>query len=344
MYKHYRNLYLASLVLLVLITAGALMFRYVEHFTWVEAFYMTVITISTVGFEEVRPLSDTGMIFTSILILLSFGLFAYLITSVTRIFIDGEYKSLIRQRNILRTMQNLENHVIVCGFGRNGRQAVIDLLEHGEWVVLIEKSTEVMNQDINRPFANEKKLIHLLGDATHDETLLKANLLKCKALVISIPNDAENLLIILTARYLSPTLKIISRASDDNSYPKLIRAGANHVIMPDKVGGTRMARLVSQPDIIEFVEMIMIREGVDVNIEEISCDTIDPYYSNRSVGNLDIRKKTGANLIGIKHPDGKYSFNPDAETRVQEGMKLFVIGTIQQVELLKKLLHNPKLQ
>lgn len=338
--KEYRSLYISALILLIVFTIGVIGFRSIEGFTWVEAVYMTVITMSTVGFEEIQDLSETGMIFTGGLIISSFGFFAYLFTAATRLLVDGDYKKYLKNLYIQKKVQKLDNHVIVCGFGRNGRQAIIDLIAHDEKVVLIEKSDDVMNEDINERFMKEQKIIFIQGDAAHEESLKKANPENAKALVSTLPNDAENLLIILTARDLNPRLNIISRASEDNSYAKLRRAGASHVIMPDKVGGTRMAKLVSQPDLIEFVEMIMISEGVDVNLEEISCDEIAPFYTSRTIAKLNIRKKTGANLIGIKLPDGQYVFNPSPGIRLKSGMKLFVIGTLKQVKELKKMLQN----
>ncbi len=339
MHKDYRKIYIAAVILFIVFTIGVFGFWAIEDHNLVESIYMTVITMSTVGYGTLHDLSHAGMLFASGLIIISIGIFAYFISTITAIFVDGDYKKHLQTLYILKKVKKLENHVVVCGFGRNGRQAIIDLLAHNEQVVLIERSDEVMAEDINERFLKEQNIMYINGDAAHEETLIKANLKKAKALVTSLPNDAENLLIILTVKDFNPNLKIISRASSDNSYSKLKRAGAAHVIMPDKVGGTRMAKLVSQPDIIEFMEMIMIREGVDVNLEEISCDSIASCFYDSSIAELDIRRKTGANLVGIKLGNGGYLFNPAPEIHLQPNDKLFVIGTPEQVNRLKEQLQ-----
>ncbi len=312
----------------------------IEDYTFIEAVFMTIITISTVGYQEVHTLSDEGMIFTIILIVTSLGFFGYFLTSVTRIFIDGDYKKLIKKYFRTKKIQKLKNHIIICGFGRNGRQAVIDLLKIDEKVVIIDNNVDLIDENINEEIVKNKNFTFVRGDASHEESLLKANLNNAKALITTLPNDAENLLIILTVRDINTRMKIISRASDEHSYSKLKRAGADNVIMPDIVGGARMAKLVVEPDIIEFLEMIMLREGVDVNLEEISCDDLAACFVNSTLSDLDIRKKTGANIIGLKLENGEYMFNPSGNITLKKDDKLFVLGTVDQVDKLKTLLER----
>ncbi len=301
---------------------------------------MTIITISTVGYQEVHTLSNNGMIFTIFLIIISLGFFGYFLTSITRIFIDGEYKKIIKKHFRTKKIMKLNNHVIVCGFGRNGRQATIDLLENGESVVVIDNKTKVLKEDINEKIVNNKNFLFVHGDASHEESLFKVNIANAKAMIITLPNDAENLLIILTSRDINTRMKIISRASDEHTYSKLKRAGADNVIMPDIVGGSRMAKLVSEPDIIEFLEMIMLRDGVDINLDEISCDDLASCFVNSTISDLDIRKKTGANIIGLKLGNGKYVFNPGGEIKLKQQDKIFVLGDNNQIQELKQLLES----
>lgn len=335
MEKQLKNLYGALIIFFVLFFTGVAGYIYIENYTLLDAVFMTVITISTVGYGEVNELSEMGRIFTAVFIIMSLGLFGYLASYITRIFISGDYRTYLKEIYVNKKLKKLKKHVIVCGFGRNGRQATIELLKQKEKVIVIEKSQTVVLEDINLRIMKHKKLVYLHGDASHDESLEKAGLKKAKAMITTLPNDAENLLIVLTARELNNKMTIISRASDEHSYSKLMRAGATNVIMPDIVGGTRMAKLVTQPDIMEFLEMIMLREGVDVNLEEISCNDLASSFVNVSISKLDIRKKTGANLIGLKLGNGKYLFNPHPGINLQKDDKLFVLGKPHQIKKLK---------
>ncbi len=340
MLKEFRNIYIASISLFIIFVGGIGGYILLENYTFFEAFYMTTITISTVGYGEVHPLSQQGMIFTAILIIFSLGFFGYFLTSITRIFIDGDYKKLIKLYLRNKKIKKLKNHVIVCGFGRNGRQAVIDLLKTGEKVIIIDNKNDVIGEDINEGIVNNKSVTVVHGDASHEETLFKVNIESAKAMILTLPNDAENLLIILTSRDINTRMKIISRASDEHSYSKLKRAGADNVIMPDIVGGSRMAKLVREADTVEFLEMIMLRDGVDVNLDEISCNDLASCFVNSTISELDIRKKTGANIIGLKYGNGEYKFNPSGDRKLRKEDKLFVLGKVEQIKKLKSLLES----
>ncbi len=342
MIKDLKNIYLSFVILISILMIGVSGFMIIEEYSFFEAMFMTIITMTTVGYGLVKPLSEAGMVFTSVLIVISFGFFVYLMTAVTNLIIDGDYRRYLKLYIVKKKIKKIKNHVIVCGFGRNGRQAVIELLAYGESVVIIEKSKKIIELDINEDLMKDEKLIYIQGDASHDESLLKAKLLDAKALLTTLPNDGDNILIVLTARDINRKMTIISRASDDNSYNKLIRAGADNVMMPDKVGGTRMAKLVTNPDVVEFLEMLTIRNRVDVNIDEISCEDLATCLINKTVGELEIRKVSGANLIGIKQGNGKYVFNPGRNRMIRNKDKLFVLGSPEEVLSLKRLLSSGK--
>jgi len=327
------TVYYAFIFLFFLLVTGILGFVTLENFTFVEAWYMTIITMATVGFEEVHPLSNVGMLFTSFLIIFSFGTFAYVGSMLARLILDGEFRIRYKYYKINKKLEKISNHVIVCGYGRNGKQAVVDLLDSDEMVIVIEKD-QIADE------LKHKGLLYLYGDATQDEMLEKAKISTAKALITSLPNDSDNLFIVLTARGLNRNMTIISRASDDHTDTKLKRAGANNVIMPDKVGGSRMAKLVSQPDILEFLDNILLKSGVDVNLVEIACKDLHISFLNRNIGDLNIRKISGANLIGLKNKSGTYIFNPSAELVLNPDDKLFAIGTPQQITKLKEVLTN----
>jgi len=331
-------LYISALALLLVLVIGVTGFMVIENYSLIEAFYMTMITISTVGFEEVRQLSQGGMIFTSVLIMVSFGVFAYFITNSTKFLVDGEFRQYLKKRKMDKDLKKLKDHVIVCGFGRNGKQAVIDLLLHDEIIIVIEKNPELVENASNAEILKNKNFVYVQGDALLEEFLVKAKISEAKALITALPSDADNLFIVLTAREMNSKLLIISRASEEHSDKKLKRAGANNVIMPDKVGGRRMATLVAQPNIVEFVDSILVKNGIDVNLVEISCDELKEEMANKTISELNIRKISGANLIGIKRDDNSYIYNPSTDIRLTSRDKLFVIGSPAQINKLEAIL------
>ena len=331
-------LYISASALILVIIFGTIGFMIIENYSLTEAFYMTMITVSTVGFEEVKPLSQSGMIFTSFLIIISFGVFAYFISNSTKFMVDGEFRQYLKKRKMEKDLKNLKDHVIVCGFGRNGKQAVIELLAHDQTIVVIEKDAELVENSSNSAILKDRNFCYIEGDAVQEDFLVKAKIPLAKALITTLPSDADNLFIVLTAREMNKELTIISRASEDHSDLKLKRAGATNVIMPDKVGGTRMAKLVAQPNIVEFVDSILIKTGVEVNLVEISCDEINKSMVNKTIGELNIRKISGANLIGIKRSDNTYVYNPSVDIKLTPHDKLFVIGNIGQINMLKTII------
>lgn len=332
--KRFQNLYVALTLFILAVVTGIVGYMYLEDFTFVEAVYMTIITMSTVGFGEVRELSDIGRVFTAFLIIFSFGIFAYVFGAITRYFLDGELRQYLKNYKVNKRLEKLQNHVIVCGYGRTGQQAVDELLEHDEMVVVIEKNEQVISE-----MPAHYSLIVLHGDTSQDEILQKARLDKAKALVSTLPADADNLLVVLTAREMNPKIDIIARGVDERSESKLKRAGANNVIMPERIGGIRMAKLVAQPDIVEFIETILLRsEGKSVNLAEIFCRDLRSCFINKTIGELDIRKMSGANLIGLKTDAGHYIFNPAPNIKIRRSDKLFALGTPQQIEKLKEVL------
>lgn len=319
---------------------GVAGFMILEHYNFVEALYMTTLTMSTVGFEEVRQLSQIGMIFTSFLIITSLGVFAYFITSSTKFLLDGEFREYLKHRKMKKDLKNLKNHVIVCGFGRNGRQAANELLLHDEKVIVIEKYKDESDVDSSDHIISNRNCFVIYGDAVLEEVLITARIEDAKALIATLPSDADNLFIVLTARELNKSMSIISRASEDHSDKKLKRAGATSVIMPDKVGGMRMATLVAQPNIIEFLDSMLITSDVEVSLVEINCKQISPPLLNKTLAELKIRHVSGANLIGIKHGNNEFTYNPSADFKLKADDKLFAIGTPLQIKKLRNLLSG----
>ncbi len=318
-----------------IMTLSIVGFMIIEGYSLADAFYMTIITVSTVGFGEVKPLSGTGRIFTSFIIITSFGLFAYSISTITQYMFSGELNKYLKDYKVNQQLSKIRDHVIICGYGRNGSQAAEELQVLGIPVVIID-ADPVLTDGVLR----QKNLIYVTGNAVQDDSLIHARINRAKALITTLPKDADNLFVVLTARELNPRLTIISRASEDHSYSKLKRAGADNVIMPDKVGGIRMAKLVAQPDIVEFVENILLHTQDRVNLVEISCEDLPQCNVNKSIRDFCIRDQSGANIIGLKTAHGEYVFNPSPDFKLSLEDKLFALGTPKQIESLRKVLND----
>jgi voltage-gated potassium channel len=325
------KVWLAFLLIIFLIVFGVSGYMVIEGFSVVEALYMTIITVSTVGFREVKPLSESGMIFTIVLIAFGIGTLAYSIGLLTQTMIEKHLSRMlfgIRKKSKLKRM---ENHVIICGFGRNGKQAAADLAVYGEKVVVVEKDRELTAKIESLGY------FPVIGDATEEDVLKVAGVEKAKAIIASIPIDADNLYVALSAKALNLNINVISRASDESNALKLKRAGADHVILPEKVGGSRMANMVVRPDTAEFLRYISIGGTDKHTLWEVECDELICKTPHTRIEDLDFRKATGSNIVGVKTGDGVFEINPGPETALIAGMKLFILGTEEQVKQFKKL-------
>lgn len=339
--KWYSNFYYRKLVnalgmLFGVISMGTIGYEIIEdRYNFVDAFYMTIITVSTVGFGEVYALSDAGKIFTAFLIISSFGIFAYSITSITTFIMSGNYRKHFIENKMLKEINKLSDHIIVCGFGRVGRKAARELRDHSEKVIVIEQKEDAVKgiQDIDG-------LSYIIGDSTEDENLLKAGIINAKAIITTLPSDSENLYVVLTARELCKEIVIISRASNPSADKKLKIAGATNVIMPDMVGGSHMASLVTTPDINEFLNHISIQGAADVNLEEVTFFNAPKDMKYITLKELDARNKLGVNIIGFKTTEGDYIINPGPDTMILPNSKLFVLGTAEQISVLKATLNK----
>ena len=334
-FKYFKEIYYALIFLIVVLFGGTLGYVIIEDFSVGNAFYMTVITVSTVGFGEVEQLSDVGRLFTSFLIISTFGTFAYTFSNVTRYVISGKYRIYFKNYKVMSELESLHNHVIVCGYGRNGKQAIKSLRAHKEQCVVIEFDNEMVTQLQDE---DDKSLI-ISGDATDDSVLIKAGVERAKAIITSLPKDADNLFVVLSSRELNKNLKIISRASDDRSERKLKIAGANNVILPDSVGGSHMATLVMTPDLMEFLDHISLTGNDESTLVEVRFNNLPPDFEHKSIIEIERRFKTGARIIGFKTPENVIIVNPSSETELVPRSKLFVLGNQEQIRRLKSALH-----
>ena len=322
---------LPILLIVLVIVSGTVGFMFLEKYTFLDSLYMTMITISTIGYGEVHQLNNAGRIFNIFLIIGSLSTTAFAFSIITRYVIDGEMNLFFKNRRLMKEIQKLEGHVIVCGYGRNGKQATETLKLHKTKFVIIEMD----DQRIAEIDMEDNKTLYVKGDATLDETLLKAGILNAKALVTALPKDADNVFIVLSARSLSNTIQIISRASNAGSVAKLKKAGADNVILPDKIGGTHMATLVTKPDVIEFIDYLSGEEGEAIHLEAVSYQSLPNEIKDKSLSTIMQWRKTGVNCLGVKNDEGKFVINPDDGILITKGMKVIVLGSKEQIAQMK---------
>lgn len=326
------KIFYALVFLFLVFLVGVIGFRFYSGYTWIDAIYMTIITITTVGFKEVHPLGPEEKVFTSLLILCSIFIVGYAIKIISEYILSQNNIGNLRMKKVQKEIDKLEGHVIVCGFGRNGQQAVHKLTDYNRKHVVIELDEEIIAR------FTEEGVLFVHGNANEDEVLLKAGLARASTLISALPNDADNLFVVLSARQLNKDLKIISRAAEETSYKKMKLAGADNVIMPDKIGGDHMASLVVVPDLVEFLDNLSVSGEEDsINVEQIPFEKICPDGVERTIMELDVRKKSGCSIIGYKSPGGEYVVNPEPEMSLEKNSRLILIGRPDQIERLKAL-------
>ena len=297
---------------------------------WIDSFYMTAITVTTVGYREVVLPSNEAKIFITILILSSVVILGFVVSVMTEYFISFGSLQELRQKRKLKKIKKMENHTIVCGYGRNGQQAASKLMEFQKDFLVIDVDEEVINQSELKPEQ------YLIGNANDDDVLKTAGIEKASHLITALPNDANNLFIVLSARQLNQNLKIISRASEDTSYRKLKLAGADNVILPDKIGGQHMASLIVSPDLLEFWDNLSYGGTKSVNLEQVSFEQLFDHEKTCTILDLDLRQKTGCTIIGFKTADGEYIVNPNPEMELTPKSKIIVVGNSEQIKSLQE--------
>ncbi|WP_299128880.1 potassium channel protein [uncultured Winogradskyella sp.] len=322
------KIYTAILLLIILLCIGVIGYRVISGLSWIDSVYMTVITITTVGFGEVQPLGVPAKIFTIFLILASVIIVGYALSIITEYILSRNNFEDIKQRKMQKEIDTMSNHIIICGFGRNGRQAARKLSDYKKPYVIIDRNKEITER------LQEEDIPYVFGNANEDEILIEAGIERASTLIAALPSDADNLFVVLSARQINSKMTIISRASQETSYNKLKLAGANNVILPDKMGGDHMASLVVIPDLVEFIDNLGIVGQQNINVEEVKVEQLYNPQSIKTIRDLDLRKKTGCTVIGFKDDKGDYLVNPEADTRLVPGSKIVVLGRPEQIKRL----------
>lgn len=325
----------ALILILMSLLFGMVGFRLIEHFPWFDAFYMSVITLSTVGFGEIHPLGQGGRVFTAILILFNLGLLGYSVSTITSIFSEGGFTKLLKDYRMHRSIQQLEHHTIICGFGRHALEVTYELSKQGKPFVVIESNHERIEQ-----LKEKYNYLFIEGDATQDFVLEEARILLASALVITLPSDADNLFITLSARQMNPNLRIISRANGAADETKLRRAGANYTVVPERIGGYYMATLIEKPDVVAFFDLLSNIGTDKVVFEELPVETLALQYRNKTIQESGILQNTRISLIGVRQPNGEYELNPLPSLLLRPGLHIVVLGSQEQMNDFKQKINK----
>ncbi len=323
--KHQVKLALGFLFAIIII--GVLGYELIEGWDWFDSLYMTIITITTTGYSEVRPLSPAGRLFTMLILVFGVATIAYTGGRIAQLFIETYLQ---RRKRMNRRVQTLKNHYIVCGYGRMGKKICEVLSKNRAQFVVIEKNPEEVEK------LREQGLLYVEGDATEDETLNLAGIKQAKGLVAALPTEADNVFATLSARVLNPNIFIVARAVEEETESKLIKAGANRVVKPYEIGGNRMAQVLLRPGLVDFIEIIARDRPLDLNVEEITV-TRGSKIVNTTLAQSPIRKELNVIIIAIFRQDGQVIYNPQSNTVIKENDRLIVIGEEKNIKELTKL-------
>ncbi len=324
------------ITLAILIGGGTFGYSTIEHWNFFESLYMTIITLATVGYSEVHKLSDAGKVFTMGLIVFGVGTLAYTISSLIQFMVEGQFYQLLGRKKVQKKINRLQEHYIICGYGRIGRRISREFAANPIPFVVVEnnpKHCQRLEQD---------GYLYIEGDATRDEVLEQAGIHKAKGLVTSVTSDSANVFIILTARGINPKLYILARASEEGAEVKLKRAGANKVVSPYTIGATRMAQAILRPSVVDFIDIVVGRnDSLELQMEEIPV-VAESELVGKTLLQSELRKKLRLIIVGIKH-NKEMIFNPDANTVIEAGHILIALGEYPDIKKLEIIAANQHL-
>jgi len=320
---------MAALLLLIITAVGTAGYMAVEGWSLWDAFYMTIISLTTVGYSEVHPLSPAGEVFTAVLLVGGVGTVLYSFTLIGARVIEGTLHQRWERRRITHMLDTLDNHFIVCGFGRIGSTIVDEFERQKIPHVIIERDPERARS------LRERGQLVVEGDASSEDVLTQAGMARARGLIAALPTDADNVYTILSARLMRPPLYIIGRAESDDSARKLKRAGADRVISPYQLGGLHMAQLALRPTVVEFVQLATSSEFLDLSMEQVEVREHGPLVGQTLVG-ANLRQIFGVIVIGIRRTSGRMEFNPAPDARMEAGDHLVVLGPNDRLAALNR--------
>ncbi|MGA3293715.1 MAG: potassium channel protein [Candidatus Acidiferrales bacterium] len=324
------RLQLALILLTAVVLGGTLGFHILEGWSWFDGFYMTLTTMTTIGYGEIHPLSHAGRIFNSFMIVASVLAGGFVIATFSQTLLEFEFGKALGRRRMERELSKLSGHYIICGAGRVGRTVTRQLRAHGETCVLIERDP------IRARWAEEEKIPVIVGNASSEEILQKAHIDTAQGFVSAVSSDAENIYIVLTARGFRPDLKIIARASEEEATSKLLRAGASQVLSPYHFIGHRIAQLLLRPNVLDFVDAAFGHERLDFEIGEVQIAAASSLVG-KTLSDPAIPRQAGVIVLALKNADGKMTFNPPPESVIRADDCLIVIGKDEHLKRLESL-------
>jgi voltage-gated potassium channel len=300
----------------------------VEGWNFLDSLYMTIITITTVGYREIHGLSSTGRIFTIFLIVGGVGTVLYALSTSARIILEGELKDIFGRRKLEKKIKDLYDHYIVCGYGRMGKIICRELKAEGVKLVVIDKDPRMLEE--------KEDILFLIGDAAHDNTLKEGGVERAKGLISVLSTDAENLFVVLSARGLNPNLLIIARAAEEDSEQKLLRGGATKVISPYHIGGLRMAHTVLKPTVVDFIEFATKSGNIELQMQEIAIQE-GSNLIGMTLEQCGIGRDLGAIIVAIKQSTGDTKFNPTFRSTLKAGDTLIALGEISKLRVIEEM-------
>ena len=328
--KYRERVWLPLVALAVVMAAGVFGYVYIEGWSYLDALYMTVITLTTIGYKEVHELDPRGQVFTIGLIVFGVGTAAWAIRNATRMMLEGEIGRIFGRKKVEQKIKKLRDHYIVCGFGRMGRLISKELARKPVPFVVIEKNVEGISD------TDWENYLIIQGDADKDDTLVSAGVERAKGIITVVSTDAENLYIVLTARGLKPDLFIVARAGEEGSEKKLMRAGANKVISPYHIGADRMAQAVLRPAVVDFIEFATRSENMELRMEELTIRA-GSKLSGLAINQCGIRQDLGIIIVAIKRIEGHMEFNPSPAAVLNEGDCLIALGQPDRLKVLEEI-------
>ncbi len=301
----------------------------IEKWGLFDALYMTVITITTVGYNEVHHLSDTGRTFSMVLILCGVGTMFYMFGVGAKVLLEGEIRDILGRKKLSKKIEGLKDHYIICGFGRMGSIICRELMQSKAPFVVVEGDAEIVS-------TIDADYLSMQGDATQDSVLKQAQIDKARGLISVLSSDANNLYVVLSARGLNPKLRIVARASEEGAEQKLMRAGADNVVSPYNIGGLRIAHSLLKPAVVDFIEFATKSENLELQMEEVrvkeSSNIVD-----KTLDECGMRKELGVIIVAIKRESGEMEFNPTSSSLIKNGDTLIAMGEPKQLKSLEKL-------
>lgn len=323
-----QGLSLAAVLLASVVAGGTLGYIAIEGWNAWDAFYMTIITVTTVGYREIYPLSFAGQAFTVVLLVSGVGAALYTFTLLATAVVEGGLPGRLRQRREARMLNTLKDHFIICGYGRIGTIVAQQLRRQHVPHVVVERNVERVRA------ASDVGILAVEADASREEALKRVRIDQARGLIAAVGTDAENVYAVLTARVLRPDLFIVGRAETDDAVVKLKRAGANRVISPYQIGAVQMAQTALRPAVVDFVELATSSDNLELAMEEVTIAS-NSSLANRSILTANLRQRFGIIVVGIQRQDGRMEFNPEPDTSIQSGDKLVVLGRPEPLKRLE---------